>query len=328
MGTKKLIPGFRFHPTDVELLVYFLKRKVMGKKFPYDVIAEVEIKKYAPWDLPDKSYLTNGDLEWYFFCPRERKYASGARMNRATEAGYWKTTGRDRPVDHENRVVGMIKTLIFHTGRAPKGDRTNWVMHEFRLEDQVLADKGIPQDSYVLCKIFQKDGPGPRNGAQYGRPFNDEDWDDEEEEIDGVGSLPLIGVHAPITVDPNTPSSSTATHGHPPASTCVGSSPSSCLVHPLAPTDQVISNNESQVPVVDDITKLLDSFTENDPVAMIENNIEKNDNSAVDNDIFKDLGDLDNTNQFYPAGSLPLDSFDDLDFLELHDLETTIGPPH
>ncbi|KAK4264758.1 hypothetical protein QN277_025889 [Acacia crassicarpa] len=309
MGTKKLIPGFRFHPTDVELLVYFLKRKVMGKKFRYDVIAEVEIKKYAPWDLPDKSYLTTGDLKWYFFCPREKKYASGARMNRATEFGYWKTTGRDRPVHHENRVVGMIKTLIFHRGRAPKGDRTNWVMHEFRLEDQVLADKGIPQDSYVLCKIFQKDGPGPRNGAQYGRPFIDEDWDDDEEEIDGVGSLPLIGVHAPITIDPNTPGSSTATHGHPP------------------------------VPVVDDITKLLDSFTENDPVAMIENNIERNDNSAVDNeaevqlrsdpnDIFKDLGDLDNTNQIYHAGSLPLDFFDDLDFLELRDLDTTIGPPH
>ena len=36
------------------------------------------------------------------------------------------------------------------------------------------------QDSYVICKVFQKEGPGPRNGAQYGRPFNEEDWSDDE----------------------------------------------------------------------------------------------------------------------------------------------------
>ena len=52
MAEMKLIPGFRFHPTDVELVQYFLKRKVLGKKFPYDVIAELDIYRYPPWDLP------------------------------------------------------------------------------------------------------------------------------------------------------------------------------------------------------------------------------------------------------------------------------------
>lgn len=105
----------------------------------------------------DKSLLKTGDLEWYFFCPRGKKYASGGRMNRATEVGYWKTTGKDRSVEHKNGVVGMIKTLVFHTGRAPKGDRTDWVMHEFRLEDKELADKGIPQvtiDFFCFVEIY------------------------------------------------------------------------------------------------------------------------------------------------------------------------------
>lgn len=93
----------------------------------------------------DKSCLQSGDLKWYFFCPREKKYASGSRMNRATEFGYWKTTGKDRPVHYNDEVVGMIKTLIYHTGRPPRGDRTNWVMHEYRLEEKGLVDIGVVQ---------------------------------------------------------------------------------------------------------------------------------------------------------------------------------------
>lgn len=34
------------------------------------------------------------------------------------------------------------------------------------------------QDACVLCKIFQKSGPGPKIGAQYGAPFNEDDWND------------------------------------------------------------------------------------------------------------------------------------------------------
>lgn len=98
----------------------------------------------------DKSGWDSGDLKWYFFCPREKKYARGNRIQRATAGGYWKTTGKDRSVLCSGAVVGWIKTLIFHTGRAPHGDRTDWVMHEYRLEDQGLADRGVPLVSHSL----------------------------------------------------------------------------------------------------------------------------------------------------------------------------------
>lgn len=47
-----LPPGFRFHPTDVELLKYYLKRKVMGKRVRVEVISEIDLYKFSPWDLP------------------------------------------------------------------------------------------------------------------------------------------------------------------------------------------------------------------------------------------------------------------------------------
>lgn len=82
--------------------------------------------------------MKSRDQEYYFFSALDKKYGNGARMNRATNQGYWKATGNDRPVKHESRTVGMKKTLVFHSGRAPDGKRTNWVMHEYRLVDEEL----------------------------------------------------------------------------------------------------------------------------------------------------------------------------------------------
>ncbi|KAK8566136.1 hypothetical protein V6N13_021204 [Hibiscus sabdariffa] len=54
-NTLALAPGFRFHPTDEELVLYYLKMKILGKKISVNPIAEVDVYKYAPWDLPDLS---------------------------------------------------------------------------------------------------------------------------------------------------------------------------------------------------------------------------------------------------------------------------------
>ncbi|XP_073139726.1 NAC domain-containing protein 53-like [Henckelia pumila] len=179
-STNMLAPGFRFHPTDEELVRYYLRRKVCGKTFQTDAIAEIDIYKTEPWDLPSMSRLKTRDLEWYFFSMLDRKYGNGARTNRATEKGYWKTTGKDREVYHRKQIVGMKKTLVYHNGRAPKGQRSNWVMHEYRLTDLALEGAGISQDAFVLCRVFQKSGSGPKNGEQYGAPFLEEEWENDD----------------------------------------------------------------------------------------------------------------------------------------------------
>lgn len=69
--------------------------------------------------------------EWFFFSARGRKYPNGTQSKRATELGYWKATGKERNVKSGNNVVGTKRTLVFHVGRAPKGERTEWIMHEY-----------------------------------------------------------------------------------------------------------------------------------------------------------------------------------------------------
>ncbi|KAF2548302.1 hypothetical protein F2Q70_00024042 [Brassica cretica] len=53
-----LPPGFRFHPTDEELILHYLRKKVSSLPVPLSVIADVDIYKSDPWDLPDATDLT------------------------------------------------------------------------------------------------------------------------------------------------------------------------------------------------------------------------------------------------------------------------------
>ncbi|CAM8962839.1 unnamed protein product [Rhodiola kirilowii] len=160
MSPVSLPPGFRFHPTDEELVSYYLNRKINRRKIDLDVIPEVDLYKCEPWDLPGKSLLPSKDMEWFFFSPRDRKYPNGSRTNRATKAGYWKATGKDRKVTSQMREVGMKKTLVYYRGRAPHGSRTDWVMHEYRLDErECLSSNGL-QDAYALCRIFKKTAIG------------------------------------------------------------------------------------------------------------------------------------------------------------------------
>ncbi|KAJ3690444.1 hypothetical protein LUZ61_019608 [Rhynchospora tenuis] len=194
-ASSTLAPGFRFHPTDEELIIYYLKRKILNRPLLIDAISSVNLYQLEPWDLPSLARLQSNDQEWFFFCPLDRKNnSSQPRTNRATPRGYWKTTGKDREVARRcdmKTVVGMKKTLVYHSGRAPRGKRTKWVMHEYRLLDESLVKGGVCLDGLVVCRIFEKRGPGHQLGAQYGAPVAEEESEEEkgkehEEEKEGV----------------------------------------------------------------------------------------------------------------------------------------------
>ncbi|XP_057963977.1 NAC transcription factor 56 [Malania oleifera] len=188
----QLPPGFRFHPTDEELVVHYLKKKASSAPLPVAIIAEVDLYKFDPWELPAKA--TFGEQEWYFFSPRDRKYPNGARPNRAATSGYWKATGTDKPVltSGGTQKVGVKKALVFYGGKPPKGIKTNWIMHEYRLADNKLSNKppgcdvvgnkkgSLRLDDWVLCRIYKK------NNTQ--RLM---DHDKEDSMDDMLASLPI-----------------------------------------------------------------------------------------------------------------------------------------
>ncbi|KAJ4959196.1 hypothetical protein NE237_026307 [Protea cynaroides] len=170
MGGASLPPGFRFHPTDEELVGYYLKRKIEGLEIELEVIPEIDLYKFDPWELPDKSFLPKRDMEWFFFCPRDRKYPNGSRTNRATGGGYWKATGKDRKIVCQSALSGFRKTLVFYRGRAPLGDRTQWIMHEYRLCDDLSQGASGFQGAFALCRVVRKNDHGHKMSDHQGGP--------------------------------------------------------------------------------------------------------------------------------------------------------------
>ncbi|KAI9072483.1 hypothetical protein K1719_045556 [Acacia pycnantha] len=151
-------PGFRFRPTEEELVGYYLKRKINSLKINLDVIVELDLYKIEPWDIQDRCKLGYEEQnEWYFFSHKDKKYPTGTRTNRATAAGFWKATGRDKAVMSKNKIIGMRKTLVFYQGRAPNGRKSDWIMHEYRLQS---SEHAPPQEEgWVVCRAFIKPSP-------------------------------------------------------------------------------------------------------------------------------------------------------------------------
>ncbi|XP_077211561.1 NAC domain-containing protein 43-like [Tasmannia lanceolata] len=168
-------PGFRFHPTEEELLQCYLRKKVAYEKNDMDIIQDIGLNKLEPWDIQEKCKIGSGPQDdWYFFSRKDRKYPMGTRTNRATSAGFWKATGRDKFIYSDFKLIGMRKTLVFYKGRAPYGQKSDWIMHEYRLDDHtnanaqsnILSDTiqdsssagemNTQEDGWVICRVFRK----------------------------------------------------------------------------------------------------------------------------------------------------------------------------
>ncbi|XP_074291869.1 NAC domain-containing protein 90-like [Silene latifolia] len=162
MDEHKLLPGYRFYPTEEELYFY-LHTQLHCRKPEIDrVMPFLDIYNYEPNQLPALAgELCHGDTEqWFFFVPQQEREAQGGRPTRSTTTGYWKATGSPSNVySPQNKLLGVKKTMVFYKGKAPTGDKTKWKMNEYKAikqEDTNALNFLTPKLRHELrlCRVY------------------------------------------------------------------------------------------------------------------------------------------------------------------------------
>ncbi|CAO2149035.1 unnamed protein product [Urochloa humidicola] len=135
----RLEPGYKFSPSDEDIVVRYLRPRAMNEPLPSAFIIDADVLRKNPWDL-----VPEGSMEKYYFSQRVPRCAHGNRCKRAAGDGYWKAAGKDVPIfsnvinDRVPFKVGLKKTMVFYRGNAPVGDNTEWVMEEYSLAEAGL----------------------------------------------------------------------------------------------------------------------------------------------------------------------------------------------
>ncbi|XAR73165.1 hypothetical protein NMG60_11007037 [Bertholletia excelsa] len=178
----KLPPGFRFEPTDEELILHFLYPKAAHLPCFHDIIPELHLHPSCDlWDLHGKA-LWSSESECY--------YLSQKMENRATRNGYWKEV-EEKPIftSTSGKKVGVKKYLELYIGGAPEagGLKTDWKMHEYHLcttstssahllamPRKMKANRRVDIDKWVLCHV-QETIEGWRDHYRHGS--NDEGYE-------------------------------------------------------------------------------------------------------------------------------------------------------
>ncbi|XP_034904383.1 uncharacterized protein [Populus alba] len=153
--------GFKFQPTNEELISKYLVPKTRGGIMGGFPMAVVNLCEHEPWDLPGKSIIKfAGQVTWYFLCPRDLRGKADHR--RKTKAGNWKSTSEPKSItsEHSKKKIGVVRTLRFYEKQVITG----WMIYEFDLIDKSSQFK---KGQYVLCKLeWESKGEKNKKGEQ------------------------------------------------------------------------------------------------------------------------------------------------------------------
>ncbi|KAL9229407.1 hypothetical protein vseg_004875 [Gypsophila vaccaria] len=154
----KLPIGFRFRPTDEELVVHYLKRRALSLPLPASVIPDVHAFNFDPCSLP-------GDLKEkrYYFCNKKLEFGNKFSKVMHTSCGFWKISGKCKQIlssGDKNDVVGTRNTWRFYQAIANSQphrhwSKTRWIMHQFQLFDST-KNEAYKDEDWVVCRIFQR----------------------------------------------------------------------------------------------------------------------------------------------------------------------------
>ncbi|KAL1566171.1 NAC domain-containing protein 72-like [Salvia divinorum] len=100
-----------FNPTDEEIILEYLTKKIDNEAFHTDMIDTVDFFAFTP-DYFSETYRASGDGVWYYFTRRRRKHRHGHVVDRTAGGGYWNAYGPNKHIMHNGREIGMRRGFV------------------------------------------------------------------------------------------------------------------------------------------------------------------------------------------------------------------------
>ncbi|TXG62827.1 hypothetical protein EZV62_009821 [Acer yangbiense] len=172
--------GFRFLPTDEELVTYFLFNKIFAQTDPFNDLEKFSVREgdlYGSQDPRDIWSLYGGDnLEdgqpLYFFTRLKKVSSNGSRISRRVGSGTWAGEDSGDTITSQNYVVGVKKRFRYENKKSP--DNGAWIMHEFAVDPSLLKQYQKPDD-IVLCRM-KKNPVAEKKKRKLQQVLNSEPW--------------------------------------------------------------------------------------------------------------------------------------------------------
>ncbi|TXG62811.1 hypothetical protein EZV62_009805 [Acer yangbiense] len=172
--------GFRFLPTDQELVTYFLFNRIFAQTDPFNDLEKFSVREgdlygsQDPWDIWN---LYGGDnLEdgqpLYLFTRLKKVSSNGSRISRRVGSGTWAGEDSGDTITSQNYVVGVKKRFRYENKKSP--DNGAWIMHEFAVDPSLLRQHQKPEN-IVLCRM-KKNPVAEKKKRKLQQVLNSEPW--------------------------------------------------------------------------------------------------------------------------------------------------------
>ncbi|KAK2635176.1 hypothetical protein Ddye_029968 [Dipteronia dyeriana] len=164
--------GYRFLPTDTELVSYYLFNK-LETELPFNDLEMALVKEcdlygsldpFEVWNLYGGDHLEDGQA-LYFFTRLKKVSVNGSRICRRVGSGTWAGEDSGDRIMSAGNVVGFKKRFRYENHGSPHdGD---WIMHEFAIDSSLLRQHQNPDDNIVLCRMKKNLLSKKNNFKQY-----------------------------------------------------------------------------------------------------------------------------------------------------------------
>ncbi|GAV65634.1 NAM domain-containing protein [Cephalotus follicularis] len=162
------LPGYRFNPTDNELIMHFLFHKVYNKPEYLSVSPIMDFDVYSENQQWRSVFQETGQKEFFFYTVLKKKTEYGSRFDRsAGGCGTWKSQ-KDKHIycypggdKSQKKHIGSMRSFSFIPNNNNLTDASvvsgRWVMHEYRLNGILLDKQPCSNNNhnhdYVLCRV-------------------------------------------------------------------------------------------------------------------------------------------------------------------------------